>query len=807
MQTINEARAKPRALNWLEYLLQALLLLVVLAGVFPRFFFAGEVLSPAAVLFSVPPWNAHAPENWRGNHPPDQSRPRYFLNSDNITAFHPFYTISSEAVRAGEWPLWNNRQLMGAPLMANYQSAVFYPPRVLHYFFDVVWATSIFIVLKLWLCGMTAYCCGRGLGLRVGGARFFSLAWMLCGYNLYWAYWPLPDVSAWLPIVLLGAERLLQHRARAGIVYTVAGGTLMMLAGHPETAFAMALGVTLYFLLRLLLGASRGQPWAAALGSFAGAWVLALLASAVQWLPFIEYVAHSHELHTRAAHTMVSALPAPAVVQFFIPRFFGTEADYTWWGATDSNRFALYPGAAVWLGIALLAAVWRELGHGRIRLTAMGVVALLQVLIVFDAPTISLLHTLPGLASLRQNYHIGFPLLVIAYAGAQGFDTWLQRSRPWRDVLWPIPIVAAVAALVALLLHFYGGLPAQAGVLGYVRSQIASTAVFAAVGILLMAFHVFTRRPRLVFLLLALVLAVDLVHAARRVHPSLPRNMAFFDTPLIDYLREKGHPVRVDVRSASIPEGVITAFGIEEWLGYDGITPWRTLRLVRELGDDRWNAFEPAMSIQYYLHDPRHDDDPRLQYSPFASAPLFPRTDPDYFVREAAIDGVEIYRNLKALPRAFLAGSVSVVPDHEELIGRLRGHDFDPQKEVLAPWAPEGPLPQGLLAPGAQADVVRYDFNRVEIAVETASPAALVLADAWFPGWTATLDERPVEIFPAFDAFRGVLVPQGRHALVFTYAPWTFRWGLRISATTLILLAIAVVLRWLRCTGARRIPR
>jgi hypothetical protein len=770
--------------------LHALVLVAVLAAVFPRVFFLGEVLTPGSLLFAVPPWKGHVEENWRDTMPPGKPRPRYFLNSDVITAFHPFYTIASDTARGGEWPLWNNRQLMGAPLMANYQSAVFYPPRVLQYLLDVVWGTTLFILLKLWLCGMTAYLCGRGLKLGLGAARFLSVAWMLNGYNLHWAYWPLPDVSAWLPLLLLGAEWLLQGRVRAGTGVLAAGGALIMLAGHPETAFGMALGVVLYFGLRLVLAAGRGEPFLRPLGGFVLGWAIALLLSAIQWLPFLEYMLHSYELHTRKPTNMVSALPAAAVVQFFVPRFFGIESDYTYWGAADSNRYAIHPGAVVWLGVVLLAATWRELGPVRRQMACLGVVALLQLLIVFDAPTISRLHELPGLTSLRQNYHIGFPLLVLAYAGACGLEAWLRRSRPWRDLLYPLALVAVVALLIAGLLRFYGNLPAQMGVADYVWRQIGYAAAVGVLGMGLLALHIATRRPRLVLALLGVLLAADLTWAARHVHPAMPRELAYFDTPLTDYLLAKGRPCRIDVRSATIPEGVITAFGIEEWLGYDGITPLRTLRLLKGLGDDLWNSFEPVMSVQYYLHNPAFDDDPRAQEGPFQAEPLFPRDNPDYFTLEATIDGIEIYRNRKAFPRAFLAGHVEVEPDFERLTARLRDPDFDPAATVLTPWAGAHSLPDAPLPEDAHATVLAYNVNEVTIGVSSSQQAALVLADAYFPGWNAYVGGEHTEIFPAYDIFRGVVVPPGEHEVIFRYEPWAFQAGRAISFLALIGVAL-----------------
>ena len=42
--------------------------------------------------------------------------------------FMPWWTLAWETLREGQIPLWNPLVGMGAPLIANYQSALFYPP-------------------------------------------------------------------------------------------------------------------------------------------------------------------------------------------------------------------------------------------------------------------------------------------------------------------------------------------------------------------------------------------------------------------------------------------------------------------------------------------------------------------------------------------------------------------------------------------------------------------------------------------------------------------------------------------------------
>lgn len=61
--------------------------------------------------------------------------------------FYPMRFALTESLKAGELPLWDRHVAMGFPLLADFQSAVFYPPHILYLvlpFFAAVRATFVF---------------------------------------------------------------------------------------------------------------------------------------------------------------------------------------------------------------------------------------------------------------------------------------------------------------------------------------------------------------------------------------------------------------------------------------------------------------------------------------------------------------------------------------------------------------------------------------------------------------------------------------------------------------------------------------
>jgi uncharacterized membrane protein YfhO len=74
----------------------------------------------------------------------------------------------------------------------------------------------------------------------------------------------------------------------------------------------------------------------------------------------------------------------------------------------------------------------------------------------------------------------------------------------------------------------------------------------------------------------------------------------------------------------------------------------------------------------------------------------------------------------------------------------------------------------------------------------------LVVSDVYYPGWTATIDDQPTQVYPANFAFRAVLVPPGEHRVAFTFEPATWRAGSIISVLTVIGLIGLSVIAWRR---------
>lgn len=67
---------------------------------------------------------------------------------------------------------------------------------------------------------------------------------------------------------------------------------------------------------------------------------------------------------------------------------------------------------------------------------------------------------------------------------------------------------------------------------------------------------------------------------------------------------------------------------------------------------------------------------------------------------------------------------------------------------------------------------ISFQPNLVRLVIETPIAGTLVLTDSFFPGWKATVDAKPREVFRVNGTFRGVCIfNPGIHEIVFSYYP------------------------------------
>jgi hypothetical protein len=132
------------------------------------------------------------------------------------------------------------------------------------------------------------------------------------------------------------------------------------------------------------------------------------------------------------------------------------------------------------------------------------------------------------------------------------------------------------------------------------------------------------------------------------------------------------------------------------------------------------------------------------------------------------------------LPRARLVAEAIVTPD---VARRLRTVDVGRTALVTQPVGDLGP--RG----GGAVEITRDDPGLIEVRTVSLDRQLLVLSEAYNPGWTATENDHPVQIYRAYGDLQACVVEPGDHRILFRFAPRSFVVGRRLSEGALLLVA------------------
>ncbi|HMP73800.1 MAG TPA: hypothetical protein PKE55_11115 [Kiritimatiellia bacterium] len=132
-----------------------------------------------------------------------------------------------------------------------------------------------------------------------------------------------------------------------------------------------------------------------------------------------------------------------------------------------------------------------------------------------------------------------------------------------------------------------------------------------------------------------------------------------------------------------------------------------------------------------------------------------------------------------------------------QALARLRDVN-PPLSRVVVPSEVAATLPEvagGQSGPVGEVTVKRYRPGRVELRVSAPGPAVLRASEKYMSHWTATINDKPADVFRCDYLFQGVVVPAGRSTVVLAYQPPLGTLWLLIAGFVGLLAAGAMVMR------------
>lgn len=755
----------------------------------------------------------------------------------SLLQFGPWWVQAWESVFSGRLPLWNPRLGMGAPLLANYQTGLLYPPYWIYGLLyalgggrGVGWGMAPVAALHLAWSGLGMALLARRLNLNPTAQAVAGLAYGLSGYLVArLSFLSINAAAAWLPWVLLcltpaPGGPLVDRRRFPGLAACAA---LLLLAGHAQTAWYV-----------LLLGGlwcafwAWRQPggWRARLSGTVRAWAfygLALLLAAgiaaAQLLPTAEYLAQSQRAAAVEFDYALNYSFWPwRLLTLLAPGTFGSPASGDYWGYANIWEDAVYVGL-----LPLLLAFAALLGSLRRRadrppralvwfLAALFVAALLLALGKFTPLYPWLYRHVPTFdmfqAPARWMLWGVFSLALLAALGAEGW----RRPRGW-GLYWARlgTMGAAAVSLGAGLAWLYLGqvspsfiratavlglLGVGAGVLSLSAPPTAEAQAGGAApgrrGFLIQLAPPVERPrpPHKPYRLarwqwaVALFVAADLLIAGGGLNPGEALDL-YAPSPAAEEIRAQVGAGRLYFPAHE-----------EDWLKYDRFMRFETfdpgedwLNLRRVLlpntnlldGVAVVNNFDPFVPGRYAAWLEMLE-----QASPQARQRMLGLMDIGAVAARDRFAPAGVRFQSAARAWAWFVPCAELVNTPEEARQRVLSGEVNFGEAVVIESAAGG---SGRACPPnspleAEVEQIERSPGRYALDLNLPAPGWLALSEVWYPGWTARLDGAPTPLARANYLFQAVPVPAGQHTLELRYRPLSFYGGAALSLAGLALL-------------------
>ncbi len=744
------------------------------------------------------------------------------MGGDGLMLFYPAEHLLARSLRAGTLPFWVPELQCGFPLLADGQPGPLYPINVLAFGLLPTPIAHNWVLLVHCLLGfLLTFWWGCTLGMRPSAAGWsgflFTLTTPLVGGNV-----PLLEALAWSPGLFVLTERLVQGRTLRTALPISLVVALQWLAGFPQVAFYSLVVAFIYLVLRLRGEDLPRREQARLVLAWGMSGVLGLAMSAPQLLPTYELSRHSIRAGgIQGSMLWERSLFPLALVTYLLPSwhpFFSAA------GLGFGEYIGLLP-----LLLALLPLVSRVRIRWLPSVIGMSVAALVLALGKFS-PLFPLLQRLPGFSSFRvPSRFLFFTQLGLAILAGQGWELLFRSPQPSTVVRWVrrgLAIIFLLLLLNVVVLH---------PLLVVLRAPLLRTIEAAARRVAADPYHV---QPWSYYEAKVTRLYGLLLEATSWRHPSVLLSFAILGIAGLCWRRYLSRPhtklwvrwgwgglIVVDLWTSAgwarptLPPALVTRppESASVLLRDAPADPYRVLWVVDQdavnpdpgdlgLLPANYHAlfdlsgtgiYSPLGFYDYY----RLLEDLGTVNLAFGLRPVtvgsiqshrslldllnvryvLSRTPMDAFPLIARAGDVYIYRNERALPRAFAVDRAYTALSHDSII-RWLGNDADRARTYALL---EERLPFRLTPGAASASTVAiesYAPTLVKVRVSAAGNILVILTDTFYPGWEAYLDGNPIAIYRADGVFRAVAVPPGLHLLTFKYRPRMFQWGLLIAA-------------------------
>ncbi len=676
------------------------------------------------------------------------------LFGDTYGLYWPDLVYLYNAFTHLQLPLWNPFERGGVSMLSEPEAGVLYPLNWLLVALGAIAGGMPFVMIEIKAClhlaigGMAMFALLRRKGLTAPAAAIGGIIYELGPYTAGNAHFAIIWPQAWLPLLMLSADWLIEGGAVFAAMGVAGSAFLVIVAGSPPTAFYCALVAVPYFCVRAGI-VMRREGWRAWMSRSGRYVLLAGVLTALSCYPSVRGTFEAMRASVRAVRTFAYVSESPLPVR-------------EWLG------LVLRGGSGVHVYVGLSSVMLAALGVARWRCRAESILfaalAFVGVLLMLGSET-PLLGWLYRWAPPFRLFRIcvRYVLLVqvsVSVLAAHGFEALREvRASRWTRVFAAslgLPLVLAIVLAIVAGTHVAAA-PRLAGDLRW---------MLLGAGITLLLAVVVAVRPALTMplgALMATAIAVDLGVTAQRagvLHAGRfdPSSRLVSDAWVARMGAEANTERIYDEFGLGWRAG--SRLGLRDLRGYvEPLTMQRTADVYAAIGAAP--EILSLFNVRWLLHSahPVHGMSHNFVKKTDGVAELTHREGAVFEFESPAPVG---YWVQGARVEATVADAVAHLTDldrHGELIVA---------EEDVGAVAPERRIEH---APRVAASLESRTFSSMRLAIVAPDDGYLVINEAWFPGWQATIDGQPAPLLRGNVIMQALDVRAGSHVVELRFRP------------------------------------
>ena len=739
-----------------------LFLLAVLVFFYPFVLF-GKVPIPADTIVGM--YHPFRDNVWNGY---SAGIPyKNFLITDPVRQQYVWRVLAMEQFAKGELPLWNPYSFSGTPLLANFQSAVFYPLNILFFLLPIATAWGILVLLQPLLSGIFLYLYLRHLNITAFAAYLGGFVYSFSGFAIVWLEWnTIGHVMAWLPLTLLSAEKIVQIKNKKLLLWSIIFSFSLIasfFAGHLQVFYYSFLVSLTYVIIKTV---SVKQHKSKILLIFAICYLLVTIITSIQWLPTLQFISLSaRDIDQGSWQKEGWFIPWQNLIQFIAPDFFGNPATGNYWGIWNYGEFIGY------IGIIPLIFVFYALFFRRDNKTLFfTLLTILGFVFAFPNPIAKLIYqwNIPLLSTSQPTRLLSVITLSFSILAALGFDYWTKERNTKRTVLVILflLIILLGAWVFVLFPHLFSNLLKPEWLVTAKRNLILPTLFIFITAMLLTVYLRVNRSKNIISLLhyfIVILIMTDLFRFGWKFTPFSPEEWIFPKTRLLSLISNQAGEFRImSLDRRIMPPNFSLPYKLHDVSGYDPlylknygqlISSWESNKATyipasfnRILTPQNYSSFiADFIGVKYIL-----------SLEPLKSEKL---------VLLGKEGETYLYENKLVYPRAYFTEKVTTSENDSEALVLI--FKLGDKLKNTAVVSEDLGLVERKIDLNESVEIVEYSENSVIINTNSAIRRLLVLTDSYYPTWKVIIDGKPGKIIKTNYFFRGVVIPEGQHSVKF----------------------------------------